>query len=107
MLALILAQDRIPEGSYIAFALISIVYLFFTWLVIHKGSGTELIGLGLLTMVASVGYGSLVQPAGPVMAATMIRVAFLLILGGVVAQVLKSARVANPVNTTAQEESRE
>lgn len=92
MLALLLAQDRVPAESYVSFAVISVAYLFFVWLVIQKGSGTELIGLGLLTMVAAVGFGSLVQPAGPLMMPTMIRVSFLLILGGVIAQVLKQAK---------------
>lgn len=109
MHAFLLAQDRVPEASYISFAVISMAYLFLMWLVIHKGSGTELIGLGLLTMVATVGYGSLVQPAGPLMVPTMVRIAFLLILGGVIAQVLKHSKGlgSNSPDSTPKEPSRD
>jgi hypothetical protein len=97
---LVLAQfpSAVSELSVVAFAVISIAYLVLCWLVILRCSSGELIGLGLLTTVASAGYGSIVLPAGPEIAHTMIRIAFLLILGGLVQRVFELRGSSQPVN---------
>lgn len=86
---MLLSQVRVDEVSIAAFAVISIVYLILCWLIIRKCSSGELIGLGLLTTVASMGYGSLVLPAGPEIAHVMIRIATLLVLGGLVQRIFE------------------
>ena len=88
---LVLAQfpPAVSEVSAFAFVAISVVYLVLCWLVIRRCSSGELIGLGLLTTVAAAGYGSLVLPAGPDIAQTMIRIAFLLVLGGLVQRIFE------------------
>ena len=102
----LLAQDHISEGSVIAFAVISFVYLFLSWIVIRRHcSGSDLIGLGILTAVASAGYGSIVLPTGPLIAPTLIRIAFLLILGGVIQQVFDRRPANNSGNVPAQKET--
>ena len=84
----LLAQSHVSDESIIAFAVISFVYLILSWLVIRQRcSGSDLIGLGILTAVASAGYGSIVLPTGPLIAPTLIRIAFVLVLGGLIQQV--------------------
>jgi predicted phage tail protein len=48
----------------------------------------RLIGLGILTAVASIGYSSLVAGGAVLVAPMLMKLGFLLVLGGIVAQLL-------------------
>jgi hypothetical protein len=80
------------EEAIAAFAFITIGYLILVVLVTlsSRFHDLRLIGLGLLTAVASVGYTSLVS-GGAVLAGPMLmKLAMLLILGGLATRLLQS-----------------
>jgi hypothetical protein len=101
----VLAQFS-PEVSIGGYAFVTVFYLVLMlgamWL--FKAAGARLILLGLLTAVAAVGYSGIVGPS-VVVAPTMMKIAFLLVLGGVVVPLVVRADQSGPERTPAEEAS--
>ncbi len=105
MTLLVLAQFS-PEVSIGGYAFVTIFYVVLmlgaVWL--FKATGARLILLGLLTAIASVGYSGIVGPS-MVVAPTMMKIAFLLVLGGVVVPLVVRGGQAGRERTTQEEAS--
>jgi hypothetical protein len=80
------------EEAIAAFAVITIAYLVLVVLVTlsSRFHDLRLIGLGLLTAVASVGYMSLVSGGAIVAGPVLMKIAVLLILGGLATRLLQT-----------------
>jgi len=102
-------QQPFPEHTpspeaILAFAMITAAYLFLVVVVAlsSRVHDLRLIGIGLLTGVASIGYASIVSGGAFLVAPLLMKIAFLLILGGLVTRLLsESSRsgVASPAET--------
>jgi hypothetical protein len=101
----VLAQFS-PEVSIGGYAFVTVFYLVLMlgamWL--FKATRARLILLGLLTAIASVGYSGIVGPS-VVVAPTMMKIAFLLVLGGVVVPLVVRGGQAGRECTTEEEAS--
>lgn len=85
-----LAQ-AVDETSLATFLLVTIAYFALLWLsVSFTRSEFRLIGAGLLTAVAAMAYGCLVFPGGPLLAPQLMKLGFVLVLGGLVLRTLES-----------------
>jgi hypothetical protein len=91
-----MSAEVVPPEAIVAYAMITIAYLFFVVVVAlsSRVHDLRLIGLGLLTAVASVGYASIVSGGAVVVAPMMMRLAFLLILGGIVTRLMATSSSA-------------
>lgn len=80
----LLAQGA-DESSVVGFIFISLAYLGLTVVVSlsSRAADIRLIGLGLLTAVAAMGYASVVYGPGMAVAPMMMKLAILLVLGGI------------------------
>ena len=104
----LLAQSHVTEGDAIAFGLVSlgfvVISVIILWLV--DSYPPKLILLGLVTAVASIGYGGLVGsliPSGMLLAPTLMKIGVVLVLGGVGCSLLESLRGAPPPAVTPAE----
>jgi hypothetical protein len=97
-----------PEVSIGGYATVTLFYVVLTlgvmWL--FKPAGARLILLGLLTGIAAVGYAGIVGPA-VVVAPSLMKIAFLLVLGGVVVPLVVRADQAGPEREAAEGPSRD
>lgn len=84
-----------PEAT-VGFAMITAGYLFLVVVVAlsSKMHDLRLIGIGLLTAVAAVGYSSIVSGGAFVVAPMLMKIAFLLILGGIVTRLVATCGAA-------------
>jgi hypothetical protein len=89
--------QRLDESAIGAFVLISIAYLVLLWLTTYIAMREfKLVGAGLLTAVAAMAYGTLVLPTGPMLAPQMMKLAVVLVLGGLVLSAVDRARGTTP-----------
>lgn len=78
-----------PADAAIAFALVSVFYLAILFLTLFIARREfKLVLLGLVTAVASIGYASLVGGGAILVAPTLMKLAVLLVLGGMAMQLL-------------------
>ena len=81
--------------AIIAFAMTSLVYLVATLLALcFAPRDVKLIAVGILTAVASIGYSSLVGGGAAFVAPTLMKIAVLLVLGGIVTRLLDKPQAA-------------
>ncbi len=80
----LIAMPELRAEFVIALLFTSVIYLGLATIVtlISRSNSLRFVGLGLVTSVAGVAYASLVPPA-IVVAPTMMKMGFLLVLGGI------------------------
>lgn len=95
-----------PEVSIGGYAAVTFFYVVLTlgavWL--FNAAGARLIVLGLLTAIAAVGYSGIVGPS-VVVAPTLMKIAFLLVLGGIVVPLLVGAERGRSEQASGEEPS--
>lgn len=70
-----------PDSSIIAFVLITVIYLVLTGMTLFVARPSfKVLGAGLLTAVAATGYAGLVGGGAALVAPTLMKIAFLLVL---------------------------
>ena len=85
------AQAMLDSGAYVGLVFTSLLYLFFSVVVVLKSakSETRLLGMGVLTAVAAISYGSLGGPLGVHVSASGVSAG--VAIGGLAASLMKIA----------------
>ena len=102
----ILAQFRTGEDTIVGFVVLTIAFLLLCGGVFRWGRtlAFRLLALGLLVAVISVGYGTVISmPTVTVLAPGLMKIAVILVLGGVACSVLPMLRGESTIETTASE----
>ena len=89
---------QVPEGVILAYLFVSIVYFTLAGLttVLAKGFERRLVLLGLLTVVASIGYATVNVSPGVVLIPILTKLGVLLVLAGIVLRLLEGEVLNDP-----------
>lgn len=91
------------DGQDVVFLLITLPYLLSLWLTqIFVREGARLIAAGVLTAIAAVAYSSLVLPGGALLAGQLMKLGFILVLGGIGLQALRRHEAGAPTSSEEQ-----
>jgi heme A synthase len=94
--------------SVFGFVVSTIVFLLLCWAVLRWGrtQASKLLVLGILFAVVSVGYGALIaMPTVAILAPGLMKIAIILILGGVACSVLPILRGSSAAETPNSEQA--
>lgn len=93
-----LVAQVVDESAIVGFVGITIPFLILAFIVYFAASNEgRLIALGVLMSVAAVGYSCIVVPGGAMVTPSLMKIAFLLVLAGVVMRLLANCSACIPV----------